>query len=1168
MLLVLPIQNVFAQNKTIREDFLLNNGWKTNMDENDSTKYNSFKDIGYNAKNWKTISVPHNWDDYYGYRRITHGNLHGYAWYRLNFEIKNPNKRKRYFLRFEGVSSYASIWLNGKYIGKHNGGRTSFSLDVSDAINYNGKENIVAVKVAHLAMIRDLPWVCGGCSDERGFSEGSQPMGIFRPVHLEVTDPIRVEPFGIHIWNKENKLGSQAEILSTVEIHNYGNIPQKIEVVDQLIDESKTVVATAKQNKTLSSKENSIINFDPIVLKKFHLWSLENPYLYQLKTEIFSNGKLVDIVYTDYGIRYVSWPVNNKGSKQFLLNEKPVFINGIAEYEHLLGGSHAFTKEEIKSRVEQIKAAGFNAFRDAHQPHNLEYQYYWNHDGILWWPQFSAHIWFDNPTFKENFKSLLKDWIKERRNDPSVVTWGLQNESRLPKEFAKECMAIIHEMDPTSFNQRMINTCNGGEGTDWDVPQNWSGTYGGDPNQYGEELKKELLVGEYGAWRSIDLYKSSNMSQNGKYNEDDMTDLIELKVRKAESVKDSVCGHFFWLYNSHDNPGRVQGGEGMREVDRIGPVNYKGLMTSWGEPLDVYYMFRSNYVDAKSDPMVYIASHNWPDRFEKAQNATIKVYSNCDEVELFNDTKTISFGKKKNSGIKGYHFEWDNIFVKYNVLYAKGYVNGKVVCEDVILLHYLPNSPNYKDLQTKDELITNDSKDLHYIYRVNCGGDQYIDHNGNKWDADINYSNETNWGSISWATKFKELNPVFASQREISDPIKGTQDWSLFQTYRYGKQALEYRFPLADGNYTVELYFVEPWFGKGGNKDAKGWRLFDVAANGVVLEKNIDIWNEVGFARALKKSYTVNVKSGLLRLNFPNIEAGQAVISAIAISSKNSTMRSLMSTSNYFEFKNQSDSAFFTIRNWLSTNTKPYLDDHKIISGLPYYLYGAEWLQTKNICKNAPLDLVLKDSADVYVAIDSSNKSTLPILQKFEKLPELIRFISDSSIGKSTVYRRRMAKGDSLYFKQSNEVFVSAQPITNILPAYDLKAVTAYKATDALFSNGNWKGISFNKKNVLQSQYRGNDTLIFNFHTGVADIYSLTLKYSNMTDKKLFGKLILENTSNTVLKVEEIILDFTKEGKWSLIETNSDSMINAGDYKFKLVTNDANGLVISGIEIR
>ena len=82
----------------------------------------------------------------------------------------------------------------------------------------------------------------------------------------------------------------------------------------------------------------------------------------------------------------------NDGDGRFYLNGKPVFLNGVCEYEHQFGQSHAFSHEQIASRVKQIKNAGFNAFRDAHQPHNLEYQKYWDKEGILWWTQLSAHI--------------------------------------------------------------------------------------------------------------------------------------------------------------------------------------------------------------------------------------------------------------------------------------------------------------------------------------------------------------------------------------------------------------------------------------------------------------------------------------------------------------------------------------------------------------------------------------------------------------------------------------------------------------------------------------------------------------------------------------------------------------------------------------------------------
>ncbi len=232
------------------------------------------------------------------------------------------------------------------------------------------------------------------------------------------------------------------------------------------------------------------------------------------------------------------------------------------------------------------------------------------------------------------------------------------------------------DMDPTASSQRKITTCNGGTGTDWDVPQKLTGTYGGDPLTYAQDLQKQILVGEYGAWRSLGLHTEGPFMQNGILSEDRMSQLLETKVRLAESVKNKVAGQFEWLLYSHENPGRVQGGEGVRELDRVGPVNYKGLLTPWGQPLDAFYMFRANYASKVKEPMVYIVSHTWPNRWLKpGKKDSINVYSNCDEVELFNDVNSVSLGKRSNRGI-GTHFEWNKVDIKYNVLYAIGYVNG------------------------------------------------------------------------------------------------------------------------------------------------------------------------------------------------------------------------------------------------------------------------------------------------------------------------------------------------------------------------------------------------------------------------------------------------------------------------------------------------------------
>ena len=857
-----------------RRDILIDDNWQTTLD----------------SMHWQTVDIPHNWDDYYGYRRLRHGNLHGTALYRKTIRF-NKRAGERYFLWFEGVGSYATVWVNDLPVGSHAGGRTSFTLDITDALHSG--ENRLLVRAGHPAFIHDLPWVCGGCSDERGFSEGSQPLGIFRPVHFVTTRETRIEPLGVHIWNDTTVTERSANVFLETELKNYGATSMAGILTQQLLDAHGAVVATTRKVKTIEPNQAITIPQQLTAIARPHLWSTGTPYLYMLVTSFTSNGQLIDRVTTPYGIRTIRWTdPHQPGDHPFLLNGQPVFINGIAEYEHRIGNSHAFTAQEIKACVEQIRAAGFNAFRDAHQPHNLRYQHYWDSLGILWWPQLSAHIWYDSPAFRENFKTALTEWVKERRNSPSLILWGLQNESKLPEDFARECTALIRQLDPTASSQRLVTTCNGGTGTDWDVPQNWTGTYGGDPATYGADLQRQVLVGEYGAWRTIDWHaetppsppdpNASPAPASPAPTEDRMDALMEQKIHLADSVRNEVAGHFAWLYASHDNPGRVQSGEGLREIDRIGPVNYKGLLTSWEEPLDAYYLYRSNFVSAATAPMVYIVSHTWPGRWQSpGVRSGIEVYSNCEEVELFNDMDGLSLGKRTRHGI-GSHFQWDNVDIRYNILYAVGYYHGKAVARDTIVLDHLPYSPHFHRLNVNTGLLT-PARGYHYLYRVNCGGPDYTDHEGQMWLADRHYTGGKSWGSRSWTDDFPGLPAFFASQRYTADPIAGTPDWPLFQDFRYGLQKLAYTFPVQDGDYRLELYFVEPWLGRGGGMDCTGWRCFDVAVNGKTVLNNLDIWKEAGHARALKKVIDVRVTGGVLVLNFPHIAAGQAVISALAI---------------------------------------------------------------------------------------------------------------------------------------------------------------------------------------------------------------------------------------------------------------------------------------------
>jgi hypothetical protein len=867
-----------------RNDILLNIGWRTAANDTDQYACQGFEQPDFDDSDWEKVTVPHNWDKYEGYRGMLHGSRHGYAWYRKYFTISSGRHNRRYFLWFEGVGSYATVWLNGKKAGYHAGGRTFFTIDITDFVYTDNRPNLLAVRAGHPAYIRDLPWVCGGCSEEKGFSEGSQPMGIFRPVHLIITGEVRIEPFGVHIWNDTTVSDKYALLNIQAEVKNYGEKTRTVTLVNRLISHDGRIIAEKKVKEKIPADSNIIIRHEPLQVENPHLWSPEDPYLYIIESELIVKNMPVDYITTSYGVRWIKWPVGEEGETgQFFINGRPFFINGTAEYEHMMGKSHAFSTEQIQSRVMQVKAAGFNAFRDAHQPHNLRYGRLLDQHGILWWTQFSAHIWFDNPEFRNNFKMLLKDWVKERRNSPSLILWGLQNESMLPDDFAQECTAIIRELDPTATSQRKVTTCNGGTGTDWNVTQNWSGTYEGDPYTYAGDIQRELLNGEYGAWRSIDMHTEGPFVQNGSLSEDRMTQLLEMKIRMAESVRDRCCGHFQWLFSSHENPGRIQNSEGLRDIDRVGPVNNKGLFTCWGEPVDAYYMYRANYAPAGREPMVYIVSHTWPGRWTvPGRKDSIIVYSNCEEVELFNDVKTQSLGRRTYQGI-GTHFQWDGVEVLYNVLYATGYINGKAVAHDCIVLSHLHESLNFADLTEEVEPVTYPVQGYNYIYRVNCGGPDYKDKYGNIWMADCHKTCDTTWGSRSWTDEYKGMPEFYGSRRRTFDPISNTSEWKLFQTFRYGRDKLKYEFPVPDGEYLVELYFIEPWYGTGGGMDCRGWRLFDVAVNNTIVLKDLDIWKEAGHDRVIKKSFTVNITGGKLVIGFPYVASGQAVISAIAI---------------------------------------------------------------------------------------------------------------------------------------------------------------------------------------------------------------------------------------------------------------------------------------------
>jgi hypothetical protein len=998
----------------------LSTGWRTTLVGADVDAPQS---PSYDDSHWRAVDIPHNWDAYEGARQTRHGNLHGSAWYRRIFTLAPESIAggRRAYLFFEGVGSYATVWVNGVEVGRHAGGLTTFTIDVTDAVRA-GIANTLAVRADHPAGIRDLPWVCGGCELVYGFSEGPQPFGIFRPVTLYTTAPVRIEPFGIHVWNDA---ASEPVVHVRTELRNQTATPRTITLALRFRDADGALALESFRDVTLPPGVVTTVERHPIIILNPRRWSPSSPHLYTLTAEVLDGTTVIDRDETTFGVRTVAWPDPNGPEGQPLrINGEPVFLNGTCDYEHNLGANHAFSSAQVEARAAQILAAGFNAFRDAHHPHNLRFNAVWDRSGTLWWTQMGAQIWFDRDDFRANFKALLREWVRERRNSPSLVLWGLQNESKLPTAFAEECVAIIREMDPTASSQRLITTCNGGTGTDWNVPQNWTGTYGGDPLAYAGDLRRQRLVGEYGAWRSLGLHSEGGFIEKGPLSEDRFSALLETKIRLAESVRGDVIGHFQWPFTTHANPGRNFGenGEqlfdGIRPLDQVGPANNKGLFTIWGEPTDAYHLYRSNYTDAKAHPMVAIMSRTWPDRWtEPGRKSGIVVYSNCEEVELFNDLGGRSLGMRTRAG-RGTHFQWDDVAIETNYLRAEGRVAGRVVAADAILLHHLPKAPRYAAADAAEPDILAAEPGWTYVARINCGGPDFTDSAGRLWTGDTAFA-------TSWAADYANLPPAFASQRRLHEPIAGTRDDALFQTFRYGRERLRFRIPIEPGAYEVDLFFAEPWFLAGGGADCTGWRRFDVAINGATVLRDLDIWRAAGgHARALRKTVSATASAGAIEVSFPRVDSGQAVIAAIAVRTRASLPPA--------DATPRGNATTLLRRTHLDLGDPVPPGGGATLTALPSDLLEAELVAVAAAAGHdvgpTPPRFAVAEASDVYVAHDARIQPKPEWLTAWSPTGLIARTTENTDPG-FELYRRRVAAGAEVEFGSNVRPGANSGPV-------------------------------------------------------------------------------------------------------------------------------------------
>ena len=668
---------------------------------------------GLNDDSWLKVTIPH---DYNGGIDGVHNDVFkgrfdfendvdqrlmykGPGWYRTSFTVDETFKGKRVFIEFEAVSLDAKVWVNGTAVGGHQGGYTAFAFDITDAVVF-GQENLLAVRADNSNNPAIAPWMAAENLSFPYSFDYAVYGGIYRDVWITVTDGVKIEK----VFNTPMCGQASPTVLSmATHVKNHTAEDKEVTLTSTVMDPDGKEVAKATGKKTIAGGEEVVFKQMKSAFGKIQFWNVDDPNLYTVTSTISYDGAEVDQFESVFGIRDFS--ISNGNA--FVLNGKKMLIRGINRHQDMEGAGYALSNGQHRKDVELIKEAGFNFIRHAHYPADPEFTRACDELGLMLWLEIPlTGSVSEDPAFAENCKSQLKEMIEQSYNNPSVILWGIGNESdrsgggeAASNKLFGELAAMAKRLDKT----RATTGCNwqyesNQELVDVYAPQDWTGWYFGEIGLYAPDS----LIGEYGCSIHYPMHSDEKFDVGTDYGAGGRPDfwsqeygalLHEYKVSKGEAQADAFPGHCVWVAFDFASPRLGRGS------NPIPYMNQKGLLLhDHKTKKDVYYFYQSMYRDAAEYPMVYIVSESWKDRWTEPAKKDVWVYSNCDTVELFNDGGTVSLGKRtKTAGPRGdTRFQWDDAEVQYNVLHAVGYVDGVKVAEHTIELENLEEPPAQK----------------------------------------------------------------------------------------------------------------------------------------------------------------------------------------------------------------------------------------------------------------------------------------------------------------------------------------------------------------------------------------------------------------------------------------------------------------------------------------
>ena len=580
---------------------------------------------------WETVTLPHSWNAIDGQDGGA-DYFRGSCCYAKELKRADLPTADHYYLEICGANSSADVYVGGKHLAHHDGGYSTWRVDITEAL---GEQALVAIVVDNAANETVYPQM----ADFTFYG------GLYRNVNiLCVADShFDLDTYGcpgIKITPVVD--GANANVEIEVAITNKTD-SQVIKYT--LFDADGKMIDTAISADTKAS----------FVIENVHLWhGRKDPYLYSATAELIDGEAVLDNVSSRFGCR--SFHVDPE--KGFFLNGESYPLRGVSRHQDRWGFGNALLPEHHKEDMELICEVGATTIRLAHYQHD---QYFYDlcdeYGQIIWAeiPYISKHM----PGGRENTISQMKELIIQNYNHPSIVVWGLSNEITMNGASDPDLLEnhhilndLAHEMDPTRLTtMAVLSMCDMNEGyvhiSDVVSYNHYFGWYGGTTDMNGPWFdkfhaahpNKPIGVSEYGC-EALNWHTSE--PKQGDYTEEYQAYYHE------ELIKQLFTRPYIWsthVWNMFDfgADARNEGGENGQ--------NHKGLMTfDRSYKKDAFYAYKAWLSD---EPFVHICGKRYVDRVEDVTKVT--VYSNQPEVELLVNGE--SLGKIKAAD----HFFYFNV---------------------------------------------------------------------------------------------------------------------------------------------------------------------------------------------------------------------------------------------------------------------------------------------------------------------------------------------------------------------------------------------------------------------------------------------------------------------------------------------------------------------------